>query len=61
MTKWPAMEVYQSLTALGKGPKLSCQRLRWTNPCKAVQSTGDLVFLTVFGAGLTWGAAVIEW
>ena len=22
---------------------------------------GDLVLLVVFGAGLTWGAAVIEW
>ncbi len=22
---------------------------------------GDLVLLIVFGAGLTWGAAVIEW
>jgi 3-oxoacyl-[acyl-carrier-protein] synthase-3 len=32
---------------------------------EAVQSgriqTGDLVLLIVFGAGLTWGAAVIEW
>jgi len=31
----------------------------------AVQSArihrGDLVLLIVFGAGLTWGAAVIEW
>jgi len=25
-----------------------------------VQS-GDLLLLVVFGAGLTWGAAVIEW
>ena len=24
-------------------------------------SRGDLVLLVVFGAGLTWGAAVIEW
>jgi 3-oxoacyl-[acyl-carrier-protein] synthase-3 len=23
--------------------------------------TGDLILLIVFGAGLTWGAAVIEW
>jgi 3-oxoacyl-[acyl-carrier-protein] synthase III len=23
--------------------------------------TGDLILLVVFGAGLTWGAAVIEW
>jgi 3-oxoacyl-[acyl-carrier-protein] synthase-3 len=22
---------------------------------------GDLVLLVVFGAGLTWGAALIEW
>ena len=22
---------------------------------------GDLILLVVFGAGLTWGAAVIEW
>jgi 3-oxoacyl-[acyl-carrier-protein] synthase-3 len=22
---------------------------------------GDLVLMVVFGAGLTWGAAVIEW
>ena len=22
---------------------------------------GDLVLLVVFGAGLTWGAAVLEW
>ena len=22
---------------------------------------GDLILLLVFGAGLTWGAAVIEW
>jgi 3-oxoacyl-[acyl-carrier-protein] synthase-3 len=22
---------------------------------------GDLVLMLVFGAGLTWGAAVIEW
>jgi 3-oxoacyl-[acyl-carrier-protein] synthase-3 len=22
---------------------------------------GDLILLMVFGAGLTWGAAVIEW
>ena len=22
---------------------------------------GDLIFLLVFGAGLTWGAAIIEW
>jgi len=22
---------------------------------------GDLILLIVFGAGLTWGAAVIEW
>jgi 3-oxoacyl-[acyl-carrier-protein] synthase III len=22
---------------------------------------GDLVLMIVFGAGLTWGAAVIEW
>jgi 3-oxoacyl-[acyl-carrier-protein] synthase III len=28
--------------------------------CGRVQ-TGDLVLLVVFGAGLTWGAAVIEW
>jgi len=32
---------------------------------EAVQSgriqRGDLVLLIVFGAGLTWGAAVIEW
>ncbi len=28
--------------------------------CGRVQ-TGDLVLLIVFGAGLTWGAAVIEW
>jgi len=32
---------------------------------EAVQSgriqRGDLVLLVVFGAGLTWGAAVIEW
>jgi 3-oxoacyl-[acyl-carrier-protein] synthase-3 len=26
-----------------------------------VIQTGDLVLLVVFGAGLTWGAAVIEW
>jgi len=24
-------------------------------------SRGDLILLVVFGAGLTWGAAVIEW
>ena len=24
-------------------------------------SQGDLILLMVFGAGLTWGAAVIEW
>ena len=24
-------------------------------------SAGDLILLVVFGAGLTWGAAVIEW
>jgi 3-oxoacyl-[acyl-carrier-protein] synthase-3 len=23
--------------------------------------TGDLLLLLVFGAGLTWGAAVIQW
>ncbi|MGH7968155.1 MAG: 3-oxoacyl-[acyl-carrier-protein] synthase III C-terminal domain-containing protein, partial [Limisphaerales bacterium] len=32
---------------------------------EAVQSgrvqAGDLLLLVVFGAGLTWGAAVIEW
>ena len=32
---------------------------------EAVQSgriqRGDLILLVVFGAGLTWGAAVIEW
>jgi 3-oxoacyl-[acyl-carrier-protein] synthase III len=32
---------------------------------EAVQSgrvqLGDLILLVVFGAGLTWGAAVIEW
>jgi 3-oxoacyl-[acyl-carrier-protein] synthase-3 len=32
---------------------------------EAVQSgqvrSGDLLLLVVFGAGLTWGAAVIEW
>ena len=32
---------------------------------EAVQSgrvqQGDLILLVVFGAGLTWGAAVIEW
>jgi 3-oxoacyl-[acyl-carrier-protein] synthase III len=28
--------------------------------CKRIQR-GDLVLLIVFGAGLTWGAAVIEW
>jgi 3-oxoacyl-[acyl-carrier-protein] synthase-3 len=32
---------------------------------EAVQSgrvqAGDLILLVVFGAGLTWGAAVIEW
>jgi 3-oxoacyl-[acyl-carrier-protein] synthase-3 len=32
---------------------------------EAVQSgrihRGDLIMLLVFGAGLTWGAAVIEW
>jgi 3-oxoacyl-[acyl-carrier-protein] synthase-3 len=32
---------------------------------EAVQSgrvqSGDLILLVVFGAGLTWGAAVIEW
>jgi 3-oxoacyl-[acyl-carrier-protein] synthase III len=22
---------------------------------------GDLILMVVFGAGLTWGAAVIEW
>jgi len=24
-------------------------------------SWGDLILLVVFGSGLTWGAAVIEW
>jgi 3-oxoacyl-[acyl-carrier-protein] synthase-3 len=24
-------------------------------------SRGDLILIVVFGAGLTWGAAVIEW
>jgi len=28
--------------------------------CKRIQR-GDLVLLIVFGAGLTWGAAIIEW
>jgi 3-oxoacyl-[acyl-carrier-protein] synthase-3 len=32
---------------------------------EAVQSgrirRGDLIMLVVFGAGLTWGAAIIEW
>ena len=28
--------------------------------CKRIQR-GDLVLMIVFGAGLTWGAAVIEW
>jgi 3-oxoacyl-[acyl-carrier-protein] synthase-3 len=28
---------------------------------QGVVQRGDLVLLLVFGAGLTWGAAVIEW
>ena len=28
---------------------------------RATYDRGDLVLLVVFGAGLTWGAAVIEW
>jgi 3-oxoacyl-[acyl-carrier-protein] synthase-3 len=29
--------------------------------CSGKISRGDLILLVVFGAGLTWGAAVIEW
>ncbi len=37
-------------------------RLRWTKPSPSGKiSRGDLILLVVFGAGLTWGAAVIEW
>ena len=28
---------------------------------KGLVKRGDLILLLVFGAGLTWGAAVIEW
>ena len=35
---------------------------RWTRRCGRGRSQrGDLILLVVFGAGLTWGAAVIEW
>ena len=32
---------------------------RENNSCRIQR--GDLILLVVFGAGLTWGAAVIEW
>ena len=28
---------------------------------QGIVQRGDLILLVVFGAGLTWGAAVIEW
>ncbi len=36
-------------------------RLPWMKRVSGRISRGDLILLVVFGAGLTWGAAVIEW